>query len=308
MAECMDRAGITPLNETDKDTIRVMVSGKTGAGKSSLLNFIFGIDFEVGRKRGEHMTKVVTLKETVKENMTLKVFDTPGFQDYSGNEDDYIEQIKKECVDIDLFIFCISALQNRADLDEDMSALYVVTKGLGKDIWKNAVVAITFSNIVQKRFYSRAEGAVDEAQEKYKALLQQWKQKVHAALAKAGVSDDVILRIPMLPTGHHKELTLADQEDWISATWAQCFSVAKDATQRLIFLAELHKFIRKTDPELEEYRRAKDITPENRRIVLTDPILEIIRETTRNSFILKLLGMILVFEVRLLEKLADFFN
>lgn len=271
---------VQQLLDAGKTSIRIMVSGKTGAGKSSLLNYVFGTNFAEGADRSVRMTEKVTQKIIHKNGIDITVFDTPGFQDSTGKEKEYLEAMKRECQEIDLFIFCVSVLSTRSELGESASALQLITTHFHEDIWKNCIVALTFSNIVAKRQQAKCTPDLTPEQ-RYLAVIEEWKMKFKQALL-AKIHEDVVTQITIHPTGHPKQRNgLPGQEDWISATWAKCLKSAKPPAKKLLIIVELTAeltFLSLNDPELIDYRKQLRIEPDQRRIVLTDDVQETLGE------------------------------
>ena len=265
------------LQANRNKNIRVMVSGKTGAGKSSLLNYVFGTKFEVGHEIDKAKTTAVTMKTSEKNGIKLELYDSPGLQDGSGNEAEYLRNMTQVCQELDLFIFCVPMLDTRSDLDQNASALQKITKALGDGIWDNAIVVLTFSNIVSKRMIQLA-GSVDESGDRATKMFEDqvvdWQASVRDALAKAGVSERLTKGILIHPTGHSKVRSLPGQDDWISETWAKFLQSTKENAKPLIIQMELGQeggFLDEKDEDLEKYK-SMNITTQNRKIILTPAV------------------------------------
>ncbi len=127
------------------NSVSVFVSGKTGVGKSTLVNALLG---EKVAKEGDTLdpetSEVKSFTKKIR-GIDVTVWDSPGLQDGTENEDKYLKDIRKNCNGkIDLLLYCISmsATRSRSDI-ESMNKL---TKTLGPEIWENAVVIITGAN------------------------------------------------------------------------------------------------------------------------------------------------------------------
>jgi predicted GTPase len=132
-------------------SLRVLVFGKTGAGKSSLINTLFGD--EVARE-GDTLysetkvvrcyTRMITL---IVNDVHITLWDTPGLKDPFSDGKETIKEIGEKCGihDIDLFVYCTHFDQTRLGQD-DVDCIRDITKAFGDGIWKRALFALTFVN------------------------------------------------------------------------------------------------------------------------------------------------------------------
>ena len=67
-----------------------------------------------------HETQTVTLYswEVDNNNLSITVYGTPGFEDDTGNADQYVAEIKRHCQHVDLLLYCISPEEARPCLRE----------------------------------------------------------------------------------------------------------------------------------------------------------------------------------------------
>ena len=112
-------------------TLDIMITGKTGSGKTALINGL------IGRKLGEEgevltrMTAHVEAKEFSLNGMVAKIWDTPGLQDGTDEEDRYLDEMKKYCSNCNLYIYCVNMSQKRLD-SADITAMRKLTNTFGK--------------------------------------------------------------------------------------------------------------------------------------------------------------------------------
>ena len=138
-------------------SLNILVSGKVGAGKSSLIQSIAGEGIKSGKQEStdgitpydtdfQVYTKgdQQTLTKTNPAIVTL--WDTPGLGDVFSTEDTLTNVVNK-CKEADLLVYCLDMRQRLSR--DDVNAITRLTKELGPEFWKNAIFALTFANEVK---------------------------------------------------------------------------------------------------------------------------------------------------------------
>ena len=96
--------------------LKILVCGKTGTGKSSLINMMLGQEFLETAGPGEnpgfvfmHMARTygVTSVSTHLQNVSIEIFDTPALQDVT---EAYIDDMHKIFEHSNLVIYCIDII------------------------------------------------------------------------------------------------------------------------------------------------------------------------------------------------------
>ena len=129
--------------------LTILLCGTTGVGKSSLLNSLLGKKVcKVSRHPGlpganlAHCTKV-TQKYVVKlAGITVNVFDSPGLQDGTGKETEYVADMYSKCKDVDLVLYCVDMNAPRLTPRD----IGVITKKFGVKFWERCVLVLTKAN------------------------------------------------------------------------------------------------------------------------------------------------------------------
>ena len=244
---------------SERNYLRVAVAGKTGAGKSSLLNGFIGLKvFKEGDKL-EPETSEVSEARSVKGNIEVIAWDCPGLHDGTKNEKRYLQDLKRKTQgQLDLLMYCVSVEDPRFDMLRHTNAIRKITTALGKDVWKHSLVVLTFCNyhvtqLSSKRLPER------EMEGKFEAFLASWKEKVKEALQTAGISRSIIKDIPIVPAGYHKQPHLPGHPFWLSELWVHCLKVLKDHEARKAILMLNKDRIRQHEKYIKEGDFDKDI-------------------------------------------------
>ena len=257
--------------------IRIIVSGKTGAGKSTLLNGFVGTEVFKPGDDLEPETKVVSHSKTTINGTSVTAFDCPGLQDGTDNENKYLQDLLKQTGGkFDLMLYCIAMTEVRSDLLVHNSAIKQITEKMGKDIWKNAFIALTFANVFQKRLISAGTNE-DEIEKKFNAKVAEWKGKVHAALLDAGVDKEVADSLPVHPAGHYNVRSLPGRSFWFSEIWANILIATKPEAQIVPILIRGKESAFKTVEEVtpEDFKK-----PISQQPVIITPEVEKVVEST----------------------------
>ena len=213
------------------DPFRLFVFGKTGAGKSSLINTLLNRKVAEEGSNLRSQTALVEahsggpslgLSHTTINNVPVMLWDSPGLKDPYTNEEETLKMIKDSCQDIDLFIYCIRITQTRMGKDEFYS-IADLTNTLGEGIWRRAVFALTFANQLQSKHRSLNE------------RVSEWKELLTDAVKRAGISDARAADIPVVPTSYQQE-PLPDVPDWYNEFWSKGLSRTKHWSKLIAML------------------------------------------------------------------------
>ena len=126
-------------------SVKILVLGRTGSGKSTLINNILGRKIASVGDTPYPETNTVSAYQEVIHGVRVTVCDTPGLGDASGKEDKYMEMIKASCSDPDLVLYCLSMDNTRWHADDE-EAIKLVTKHLDNKIWEHSVLVLTFAD------------------------------------------------------------------------------------------------------------------------------------------------------------------
>ena len=99
-------------NKSDNE-VKIFITEKTGVGKSTLVNGLMGKQMVKEGDTLDPETSVVKGYKTKHRSVYVTVWDLPGLQDGTNNESEYLGDMKKQCSDMDLSIYCVSLKETR---------------------------------------------------------------------------------------------------------------------------------------------------------------------------------------------------
>lgn len=212
----------TFLAESRRKGITMFVTGKPGVGKSRLVNALFGKPVAKESPLKKTCTASLTpYSADVGNGSTISIVDTPGLQDGKFNTDRewHLERLAQHVRQgLDLIIYCIK-MDDRRFYEDDKAAMRSLTDKFGKDIWKNAVIALTFANKVED-----PDGENEEDQKDYfKRDLKVWQDEIGEFLAELDLDSSLRSKIKVVPVGNNRKPELPTCENWLGELWVSCF-------------------------------------------------------------------------------------
>ena len=223
-------------------SVNIFVTGKTGAGKSTLVNALVGRKIAKEGGTQDPMTSSVDCHRETDNGITVSVWDSPGLQDGTQREEEYIQDIKTKCTDIDIRVICINVSATRFTADsKELKALQKLTEAFGKPFWNHAVIALTFANELEMknddmRRVRKKNPA--ELSRLFRKKVAEWEAKIRAMLIDhIKLNPDLVHKIQIIPTGYRKPPSLPDRRHWLSSFWfAVLRSTHKKAQPALMIL------------------------------------------------------------------------
>ena len=200
----------------------VLITGKTGVGKSSLVNALVGRSVAKEGHKLDPLTVDVTAYCAVIEGTEVRVWDSPGLQDGTDNEQLYLADIAGKITgELDLVIYCLKMDDTRF-YSEDKKTIQILTQAFGKELWKNAVIALTFANKVED-----PSGGDKEAF--FLEKLEIWREAINSFFRdKLEIDSELLQSLPIVPTGYYRQrASLPNCENWLSSFWLACYDVAR---------------------------------------------------------------------------------
>lgn len=137
----------TQINKEGRENFNILLVGRTGVGKSSIINAIF--DKNVAAE-GAYEAKTMSINSFNIEAFGAKFtfFDTPGLcddLDEQSKDEIYLERMQTEVAIIDCLLFVTPLYETRITMDE-RRAIKLVSDRWGKEIWGRGIIVFTFAN------------------------------------------------------------------------------------------------------------------------------------------------------------------
>ena len=251
------------LYEIGSKSIRILVTGKTGTGKSALINGIIGVNVS---KEGGLLNP--TTFEVEKYNRTARgvrmlVYDSPGLQDGTENEKAYLLDMEKQCKKVDLVLYTVRMSDQRVNVG-DVEAMKKLTIAFGKEFWGRAMFVMTFANEVRD-----PNNPDDDTSNQvfFEQRLRTWKEKLPKVMKELNVTKKIAEGIPVVPAGYYKNKHLPGRRYWFSQFWRAMFDRMKEYTEDgYTFLLQFNK---------DRFKRVYEATEEDfQKDIHEQPILE----------------------------------
>ena len=254
-----------------KTEVNVVVTGKTGSGRTLLIQALCGEVNEQNEPDHDLFHETREMRATcARREYTITMKETPGV------EDERVQQAMRQCRgEIDILLYCIDCSLTRCVLGEMVPGMKVVTQTLGPDIWRHAMIVLTFANELEKKEYD------GDTKSTFTEHVDQWQHKVQEALRKAGVTGSIAREVPVALAGHYMNPSFPGISNWLGELWYQSL-VRMKKEAHLSFIVNSHERLR--DP--------KFVRPEEIVDLLRRGVIPIVVEQSRLRRVLIWLGFL----------------
>ena len=166
--------------------IKVVVAGKSGAGKSELTNNLLKKN-KVIEPSPKSITNKLKLQHTSRNGVKIYIIDTPGLKMDAKEKKKQLKELSEFTKgSADLLVYCIPVGPSNKFSDDNLSIMKTLQSTFGVRVWDNCVVVFTFSNLAWNKIHADHDQE-DDANAKYKAYIQTYAKEFEEELKKLKV-------------------------------------------------------------------------------------------------------------------------
>ncbi len=217
--ELKQKVDISKVKKTlqEATSLSILVTGRTGTGKSTIINGLLGMKMGDGAYAAEGdglgpLTSELQYFHKKKGRIDVVVWDSRGLLDGKMDQDKDLKEMVAKCSEVDLKLLCIDVSQRRfvrGKENADVQAMKKLTDEFGMDFWRNVMIILTFANEVEDKVFTKK--------------LIEFKECLNTRLREdVGIPEDIVVFIKAVPAGHYDERQLPDREYWLSDLWFEC--------------------------------------------------------------------------------------
>lgn len=220
--------------EGTSSDIHLLVVGRTGQGKSTLINSLIELAKEVAKEGAEPDICTKSCHSYVYPELLpgvrVRIVDSPGLQDIYANEQKYIQEMKSQCQEVSVVLYCMKMTDHRISND-DKSALRKLNQAFGPGFWKRVLFVLTFANNEKcDQMDNRDEDGPEPPYSDRAAWENLIKRRFVNRVKRRGVDINMFLKqdlkiddlLQFVPAGHYKPSysnpspkQLPDRGDWL---------------------------------------------------------------------------------------------
>ena len=126
--------------------MRVLLVGKSGVGKSSFINCLFGRDVaSVGKVKPETTEVQPYNLKLENEGVIIKIYDTPGFGTKKKDNQKIVQEIQKVCELVDVIFLCFR-MDDQFRAEDELTVTLLADKFKQK-FWEKTLIILTRANM-----------------------------------------------------------------------------------------------------------------------------------------------------------------
>ena len=202
-----------------------LLAGRTGVGKSSTINMLMGKKVAPTNEY-EAETMDVKVYDSKICGVKLHVIDTPGLADDTeevGKDEKYIRKMKEDIKKFDCLWFVTKLDDTRVRLDEKR-ALDILTRSLGGNIWKHALIVFTFADKVKtEKFEERLSKRTKLIREEIQKTIQKTFKRLNISIS----DKEIAYNIPSVAVSNEDDI-LPNEKEWLPELYSLTFTRIKE--------------------------------------------------------------------------------
>lgn len=222
------RAALSQLRK-DCPVFEILVIGRTGVGKSTLINNLLGKEVASVGHTLKSETPTVKPHEYSVEGVPIIVYDTPGLGDIIGEEDEakHLTNMKDLLAKrkIHLVVYCFQMTKTLV-VSSDMGALRKYHE-IGMD-WKQSIIALTFADALyisnNERNYSYYATS-----HFFDASVTSWQSNIEVLVAELSIETDMNKQLKVFPTTLLPTDRLPNGNSWYVSLWLHIVKILTPA-------------------------------------------------------------------------------
>ena len=233
------RAALSKLRK-DCPVFGILVIGRTGVGKSTLINNLLGKEVASVGHTLHSETPEVNPHEVTVDGVPIVVYDSPGLGDVKGEEEEKKHlDIMKALLSrkkIHLVVYCFQ--MNQATMRSSIVGALRKYHEIGVD-WKRSVITLTFADAL---FVPTSKQALPDFKmsQHFDERLAFWQEELRKELVETiGVKSDVFKQLKIYPTSLLPKDELQNGKPWYVPLWLHIVEILSPAAA-LRFL-EMHR-------------------------------------------------------------------
>ena len=223
------RAALSKLRK-DCPVFRVLVVGRTGVGKSTLINNLLGKEVTSVGHTLQSETPTVNAHEDSVEGVPIVVYDTPGLGDIKGEKDEkkHLDFMKDLLArgKIHLVVYCFQ--MNKTIMISSHVGPLRKYHQIGVD-WERSVIALTFADAL---YVPQSEKKLPhfEMGHFFDERLAFWQRELKEELVgNVRVNSDVVEQLKIYPTTLLPKVQLPNGDPWYVPLWLHIVDILSHA-------------------------------------------------------------------------------
>lgn len=243
------------------DSLKFLVAGKMGVGKSTLINSLARVKLAEEGSSADAVTQEVTRYDTAvkgrgkNKDFSVTLWDSPGFGDAfasAENQEKLIRDLIHAIEQVHFLIYCFDIRQRL--MHDDVRGLVEITKRMGPEIWRHAIFVLTFSNNPSPP-PDCEKGSLQFFKDKFTS----WQDSIIRALkVKAEVPDEIVANIAVAAAGY-RAYQPPGYRDWFTTLWCRILHKIKDSGKPFLLKIIRFKEYRGDLSELEDPKDGQQV-------------------------------------------------